>query len=127
MVNLISVNLIWVTMTHDDTTPGVSLLDTPFAQSPEKGVTKAVAIGYDRDGDTAPQVLATGKGAIAEQILNVAFAQGIKVREDADLVEILSLIEVDSPIPVEAFAAVAEILAYVYQVNAGYKQRSGAL
>lgn len=113
-------------MTDNDSVSGVSLLDTPpTSDNAPKGMTKAVAIGYDRDNESAPQVLASGKGAIAEQILNVAFSQGIKVREDADLVEILSLIEVDSPIPVEAFAAVAEILAYVYQVNAGYKQRTG--
>jgi flagellar biosynthesis protein len=49
----------------------------------------------------------------------------VKVREDADLVEVLSKLEVDSPIPVEAFAAVAEILTYVYQANASLKQRKG--
>jgi len=69
-------------------------------------------------------VLASGKGAIAEQILQIAFDRGIKVREDAELVDILSLIEVDALIPLEAFAAVAEILAYVYQANAGAKQRA---
>ncbi|MFX8685003.1 EscU/YscU/HrcU family type III secretion system export apparatus switch protein, partial [Acinetobacter baumannii] len=58
-----------------------------------------------------------GRGAVAEQILAIAFANGVKVREDADLVEILSLIDVDSPIPLEAFAAVAEILRYVYQAE----------
>ena len=51
--------------------------------------------------------------------LQIAWANDIKVREDADLVEILSAIDVDSEIPIEAFAAVAEILAYVYRVNAG--------
>ena len=50
---------------------------------------------------------ASGKGAIAEQILAIAFERGIKVRKDAELVEILSLIDVDSPIPLEAFTAVA--------------------
>jgi flagellar biosynthesis protein len=80
-------------------------------------ITKAAAIQYDKGSDQAPIVTASGRGAIAEQILAIAFERGIKVREDAELVEILSLIEVDSPIPVEAFAAVAEILAYVYQAN----------
>ena len=45
------------------------------------------------------------------------------MREDAELVEILSLIDVDSPIPLEAFTAVAEILAHVYEANAAAKQR----
>ena len=89
----------------------------------KKPIAKAVALQYDKEESKAPQVTASGKGRIAEQILAIAFEQGIKVREDADLVEILSQIEVDSPIPLEAFAAVAEILAYVYQANASLKQR----
>ena len=56
-------------------------------------------------------------GAIAEQILNIAFAQGVRVREDADLAQLLAAVDVDSEIPVEAFAAVAEILVYVWRAN----------
>lgn len=84
---------------------------------------KAVAIEYDRSSGNAPIVTASGRGAIAEQILQIAFDRGIKVREDAELVEILSLVEVDSPIPLEAFGAVAEILAHVYEANAAAKKR----
>jgi len=62
-------------------------------------------------------VTATGRGALAEQILAVAFANGVKVREDADLAQILAAVDVDCPIPTEAFAAVAEILSYVYRAN----------
>ena len=86
-------------------------------------VTQAVAIEYVRGVDEAPRVTASGKGAIAEQILAIAFDRGIKVRQDAELVEILSLVDVDSPIPLEAFTAVAEILAFVYQANALKKPR----
>lgn len=78
---------------------------------------KAVALSYDQAASDTPRIAATGRGAVAEQILAIAFANGVKVREDADLVEILSLIDVDSPIPLEAFAAVAEILRYVYQAE----------
>ena len=107
--------------------PSISLTDTPVA--PKHGtppaVQKAVALEYDRTNkqDAAPRVTASGSGLVAEQILQIAFDRGIKVRQDAELVDILSLVEVDSPIPLEAFAAVAEILAYVYQANAGAKQR----
>lgn len=95
-----------------------------MADTPEQSeIKKAVALEYDRGVDAAPRVTASGKGAIAEQILAIAFAQGIKVREDSDLLEILSKIEVDSPIPLEAFATVAEILSYVYAANASLKQR----
>lgn len=77
----------------------------------------AVALDYDSGTEFAPKVVAGGRGAIAEQILQIAFAQGVKVREDADLAELLSAIDIDSEIPLEAFAAVAEILTYVYRAN----------
>ena len=77
----------------------------------------AVALQYEPDKDNAPKVVAGGRGSIAEQILQIAFAQGVKVREDPDLAELLTAIDIDSEIPVEAFAAVAEILIYVYRAN----------
>jgi flagellar biosynthesis protein len=77
----------------------------------------AVALSYDPDDADAPRVVATGRGAVAEQILNLAFAHGVKVRTDPDLAQVLSVVEVDTVIPIEAFVAVAEILAYVYQAN----------
>ncbi len=86
------------------------------------GVQKAVAISYEQGNadDAAPMLVASGKGSVAEQIIALAFASGIRVRKDQDLVEVLSQVEVDSPIPLEAFTAVAEILSYVYQANAIY-------
>lgn len=78
----------------------------------------AVAIRYEPvDEYSAPKVTATGRGWIAEKILDVAFAHGVKVREDADLAEILAAVDLDEEIPVEAFIAVAEILRYVYAAN----------
>jgi flagellar biosynthesis protein len=68
-------------------------------------------------GAAPARVVAHGRGGIAEQILELAFASGVKVREDADLAQILAALDIDSPIPVEAFAAVAEILVYVHQAN----------
>ena len=80
---------------------------------------KAVAIKDNSQTLSMPRVVAAGQGTFAEQILQIAWANNIKVREDADLVEVLSAIDVDSEIPIEVFAAVAEILAYVYRVNNG--------
>jgi flagellar biosynthesis protein len=76
-------------------------------------------------------VVASGRGALAEQILQIAFERGVKVRNDADLAEILATIEVESEIPLEALAAVAEILSYVYRTqstvaSAGVAPESGA-
>ena len=81
----------------------------------------AIALDYKKDGrldpKAGPRVAATGKGAVAEQILQIAFERGIPVREDPDLAQILSTLEVDSVIPVDALAAVAEILSYLYRLN----------
>lgn len=80
--------------------------------------TRAKAVAIKDSVETLPRVVASGRGAVAEQILQIAWANDIKVREDTDLVEILSAIDLDSEIPVEAIAAVAEILSYVYRANA---------
>jgi len=81
----------------------------------------AIALDYKRDGridgKQGPRVTATGRGAVAEQILQIAFERGIPVREDPDLAQILATLEVDSVIPVDALAAVAEILSYLYRLN----------
>ncbi|OYW13029.1 MAG: hypothetical protein B7X02_02960 [Rhodospirillales bacterium 12-54-5] len=87
-------------------------------------IPKAVALAHDRESGDTPRIVASGKGFVAEQILKIAFDRGIKVRQDAELVDVLSLIDVDSPIPLEAFAAVAEILAHVYKVNDAAKHRA---
>ncbi len=76
-----------------------------------------MAIENRPDTAAAPRVVASGRGAVAEQILQIAFDRGIKVRNDADLAEILATIEVESEIPLEALAAVAEILSYVYRAQ----------
>ena len=81
----------------------------------------AIALDYKKGGKldpkAGPRVAATGRGAVAEQILQIAFERGIPVREDSDLAQILSTLEVDSVIPTDALAAVAEILSYLYRLN----------
>ncbi len=75
----------------------------------------AVALSHEKGSSDAPVVTATGEGELAKQILQIAFEHGVKVREDADLAQILKEVDVDSPIPLEAFAAVSEILSYLYK------------
>lgn len=89
----------------------------PPGAAPGSDARLAIALQYDMASDGAPKVVASGKGALAEALLDIAFAQGVKVREDADLAQLLSLVEVGDDIPVEAFLAVAEVLAYVYRAN----------
>jgi flagellar biosynthesis protein len=91
--------------------------------STSAGPRTPIAIALDakgRDGaarPSAPRVVATGRGAVAEQILAIAFEKGVPVREDSDLAQILAAVELDAEIPIDALAAVAEILSYVYRAN----------
>jgi len=77
----------------------------------------AVALGSNPGETALPRVLATGRGHVAEQILALAFANGVRVRQDADLAQILAAIDLDTEIPFRALVAVAEILCQVYQAN----------
>lgn len=77
----------------------------------------AVALSDSEGGKKVPRISAAGRGNIADKILELAYANDIKVREDSDLAELLASIEIDSPIPSEAFMAVGEILSYVYRAN----------
>lgn len=77
----------------------------------------AVALQQGAEKGDAPVISAAGRGKLAEQILQLAFENDIRVREDSVLAEMLAKIEIDSPIPSESFMAVAEILAYVYKAN----------
>ncbi len=77
----------------------------------------AVAVKDKSKERKVPQVVAAGRGKIAEKIMQLAFENGIKVKEDGPLAEMLAAVELDSPIPSEAFMAIAEILYYVYRAN----------
>lgn len=91
-----------------------------------------IAIALDAKGKEgagrprSPKVVATGRGAVAEQILAIAFEKGVPVREDADLAQILAAVELDAEIPIDALAAVAEILSYVYRANRNWAGESEA-
>lgn len=104
--------------------PGRIALSNP-RPSPERRPV-AVALRHDRQQDKAPHVVASGRGAVAERILELAFAHGVKVREDADLAEILAAVEIGQQIPLAAFAAVAEILFYIYRANERRAAAGGA-
>ena len=77
----------------------------------------AVALGYDINTNNAPTVLAKGQGQIAEKIIQIAIDNNIEIRKDEDLLQILKAVDINEEIPVEAFAAVAEIISYIYQQN----------
>jgi len=83
----------------------------------KKKIKQAVALRYKDGEDKAPKVAAKGQGVIAEKIIALAREAGVPVKEDSDLVEVLSKLEVDEHIPPETYVVVAEILAWVYRVN----------
>ena len=78
---------------------------------------KAVALRYDRQKEDAPRVVAKGQGKIAQKIIELAKAHYIPIKDDPDLIEVLSSLEIDEEIPSEIYVAVAELLAFVYSAN----------
>lgn len=97
-------------MSNDDPLRPLNAKARPTTQT-------AVAI-TTADGTTdSARITAAGRGKNAQAIIDMALAAGIKIREDKDLAELLARVELDSPVPSEAFMAVAEILAYVYRAN----------
>ena len=84
----------------------------------EKGKRKqAVALRYRPDKDTAPRVAAKGSGLIAEKIIELAREHGIPVKDDPDLLEVLSKLDIEEEVPPTVYVAVAELLAFVYSLN----------
>lgn len=78
---------------------------------------KAVALKYERYKDNAPKVVAKGRGEVAKKIIEVAKKSGVYIKEDPELVEVLSAIDIDQEIPPQLYKAVAEILAFIYKVK----------
>jgi flagellar biosynthesis protein len=78
---------------------------------------KAVALSYDSQKDSAPRVLASGRGLIAEQILNIAHQHELPIKDDPILVEALSHVDINETIPPELYAVVAEVFAFVYRLK----------
>ena len=75
----------------------------------------AVALQYDRKG--APTVVAKGKGAIGQKILEIAKANDIPIEENEVLAGALSNVELGDEIPAELYKAVAEVLIFVLKLS----------
>lgn len=80
----------------------------------------AVALRYEPSkGDDAPTLSAKGAGHFAERIIETAKANGIPIREDKALVQVLASLQVDQEIPPELYMAVARILSFLYRFQNG--------
>lgn len=89
-------------------------MNTPNRKNPQL----AVAMAY-RAGQSAPQVVAKGRGLIAETIIERAKEAGVYVHESPELVALLMQVDLDQHIPPELYIAVAELLAWLYQLEHG--------
>lgn len=77
----------------------------------------AVALAY-QTGEFAPKVVAKGRGLIAEEIITRAKEHGVFVHESKELVALLMQVDLDRHIPPALYRVVAELLAWLYHVDA---------
>ncbi|TWG89345.1 flagellar biosynthesis protein [Cupriavidus gilardii J11] len=84
-------------------------------QEPRRGA--AVALSY-RQNDAAPRVVAKGYGEIAESIIARAREAGVYVHDSPTLVNLLMQVDLDSQIPPQLYAAVAELLVWLHRLEA---------
>lgn len=78
----------------------------------EKKPKQAIALAYDPQ-ENAPKVIASGKGVLAERIIEKAQEANVPVHQDNKLAETLSRLEIGEMIPPELYEVVAEILVFV--------------
>ena len=79
---------------------------------------QAAALAY-KSGDYAPKVIAKGRGPSAEAIISLAKEAGVYVHESPELVSLLMNVDLDQFIPQELYAAIAEILVWLYWLEHG--------
>ena len=85
-------------------------------KGPHKPV--ATALAYDPRQAGAPRVVASGRGPVAEQILELARKHGVPICDDPILAGVLSQVNLGDEIPEELYQVVAEVLAYIYRIAA---------
>ncbi len=77
---------------------------------------RAVALHYD-ENSSAPVIVASGMGNLAEKIVQVASDNGVPVYEDNSLATVLSQLELGREIPPELYEAIVEIYLYFLQFD----------
>lgn len=84
--------------------------------SPDNPQRAAAALAYGA-GDAAPRIVAKGRGLLADAIIDKAQAAGVYVHESRELLGLLMQVDLDSRIPPQLYVAVAELLAWLYQLE----------
>lgn len=85
-------------------------------EDPERPL-EATALSYE-PGQTAPHVVATGRGHVAERIIAAAQEAGVPIRSDAALARALAALDLGDEVPEAMYRAVAETLAWAYKLDA---------
>jgi len=78
---------------------------------------QAVALRYEPKKDRAPKITGNGRGYLADKILELARQHGIPIRQDKNLLQILSRLDLHQEVPPEVYKALAEILAFIYRLS----------
>lgn len=86
-------------------------------RKPGTGVTPRVAVALEYDRKGAPRVVAKGKGALGEKIVDVAKAHDVPIEENEVLAVALSNVQLGDEIPQELYRAVAEVLVFVLRIS----------
>ena len=92
-----------------------------MSRKKNKNLKSAVALKYHTENDAAPKVTAKGEGRVAERIIKLALENQVPIKEDPDLVQILSQVDINKEIPPSVYKVVAELLAFVYKLNNKYQ------
>lgn len=82
-----------------------------------EGQRAAIAMRYDIEKDSAPVILAAGRGEFADDILKIAEEHKIPFYEDKGLADLLLRLEVNTQVPQELYALVAEVLAFIFRLD----------
>lgn len=91
------------------------------ADTPSDRRKTAVTLAYLAT-DPAPRVVAKGYGNVAQSIIELAKQNNVPVHESAELVSLLMQVDLDQQIPPQLYTAVAELLAWIYTLEAAQEQ-----
>lgn len=92
--------------------------DNETFDEPQASRGEAVALTYTA-GEAAPRVVAKGRGLIAQEIIERAHEAGVYVHESPELVALLMQVDLDTHIPPQLYVVIAELLAWLYRIEAG--------
>jgi flagellar biosynthesis protein len=90
----------------------------------EKKIKEVAALRYSDDKNTSPEIIALGKGEVAEKILEKAIESNVPVYEDTQLAHTLQSLKIGDEIPPELYEVVAKILVFISDLDSNYGERN---